>query len=254
MTWRFVFASVAGSSHNQSNSPCQDACFVKVDKSTAKESILSIFVADGSGSARYGGEGARLAVETAKSFMAEKIKQDDFNLLDDTLARDILQAVQSRLLCTVEVPQNKISDFACTFIGVISTKTTTMVMQIGDGGVVINPKGNLELAIQPMTGEYVNTTCFVTDDEAFSLLERKIFTDPISKVAAFTDGIQSLALININNEVYEPFFSPFFNVMCKVADDQVDQLFDLLSDFLASNAVNERTDDDKTLALALWQT
>lgn len=253
MTWRFVFASVAGSSHNQSNSPCQDACFVKVDKSPAKESILSIFVADGSGSARYGGEGARLAVETAKSFMAEKIKQDEFSP-DLTWATDILKAVRSRLLFAVEVPQNKISDFACTFIGVISTRTTTMVMQIGDGGVVINPKGNLELAIRPMTGEYVNTTCFVTDDDAFSLLEKKIYTDPISKVAAFTDGIQSLALININNEVYEPFFSPFFNVICEVVDEQVDQLFDLLSDFLASNAVNERTDDDKTLALAVWQT
>ena len=72
------------------------------------------------------------------------------------------------------------------------------------------------------------------------------------KVATFTDGIQRLALNLVTNTPHEPFFAPFFNGMAKATVEQEDQLQGLLVKFLGSQAVNERTDDDKTLALALW--
>jgi hypothetical protein len=51
--------------------------------------------------------------------------------------------------------------------------------------------------------------------------------------------------------VHEPFFTPFFKVLHSVPAEREDELAPLLVKFLASDPVNERTDDDKTLALAV---
>jgi hypothetical protein len=40
--------------------------------------------------------------------------------------------------------------------------------------------------------------------------------------------------------------------MTKATAEQEDELHGLLIRFLSSQPVNDRTDDDKTLALALW--
>ena len=53
------------------------------------------------------------------------------------------------------------------------------------------------------------------------------------------------------NTAHEPFFKPFFSILAKTTSDQEDQLEAALVGFLNSEAVNERTDDDKTLALAV---
>ncbi|MDY0748430.1 hypothetical protein SNE35_28280 [Paucibacter sp. R3-3] len=53
------------------------------------------------------------------------------------------------------------------------------------------------------------------------------------------------------NTAHEPFFAPFFKVLAAAAATQEDELQSALVRFLGSPAVNERTDDDKTLALAV---
>jgi hypothetical protein len=54
------------------------------------------------------------------------------------------------------------------------------------------------------------------------------------------------------NTAHVPFFTPFFNVLATATAAQEDHLQAELVRFLQSSAVNERTDDDKTLALAHW--
>ena len=71
-------------------------------------------------------------------------------------------------------------------------------------------------------------------------------------MAACTDDIHRLALSLATNTPHEPFFAPFFGGMAKASAEQEDQLHGLLVRFLGRAPVNERTDDDKTLALALW--
>jgi hypothetical protein len=124
---------------------------------------------------------------------------------------------------------------------------------VGDGGVVVDTGAGLEVAVVPMSGEYANMTHFVTDEDAVTVLATKSYADRALKVAAFTDGIQRLALNMATNTPHEPFFAPFFNGMAKATAEQEDQLQGLLVKFLGSAPVNERTDDDKTLALALWR-
>jgi hypothetical protein len=212
--------------------------------------LLSIFVSDGAGSAAQGGEGAELAIQAAADFIAGKLTQGEFGL-SDTLATDLVVCVRERIYRKAEAEGLKARDFACTFLGLLSSPLGTLVLQIGDGGVVLDVGAGLEVAVVPMSGEYANMTHFVTDEDAISVLVTKAYAEPALRVAAFSDGLQRLALNMATNTPYEPFFTPFFNGMAKATMEQEDQLQALLLKFLGGTAVNERTDDDKTLALAV---
>lgn len=251
MTWRLVSASEVGTSHVHTGTPCQDSCWAQVDQLSGKVPLLSIFVSDGAGSAANGGEGAELAIEAAAAVIAKKLKQGEFGL-SDMLATEIVIAVRERILAVAEAMGLKARDFACTFLGLLSTPTGTLVLQIGDGAVVVDCGSGLEVAVVPMSGEYANMTHFVTDEDAVTRLITRTYPDRALKVAAFTDGIQRIALNLATNTPHEPFFAPFFDGMARATADQEDYLANLLVKFLGSARVNERTDDDKTLALALW--
>ena len=251
MTWRVVCASEAGTSHGYSGLPCQDSCLAQVDSLQGGLSLLSMFVSDGAGSAKKGGEGAELAIEAAAALVAEKVELGEFGL-GDAFATELVLKVRERIFEAAERAQLSARDYACTFIGVLSSETGTLVLQVGDGGVVLDTGVGLEVAVVPMSGEYANMTHFVTDDDAVAVMEAKAYSDRVLKVAAFTDGIQRLALNLSTNTPHEPFFTPFFNGMTRATSEQEDQLQGLLVKFLGSAAVNERTDDDKTLALAVW--
>lgn len=251
MTWRLVCASEVGTSHAHSGVPCQDSCWALVDHLADGQPLLSVFVADGAGSAARGGEGAEHAIEAAAACIDKKVKQGEFGL-SDGLATEIVLAIRERIYAAAETEKLNARDFACTFLGVLSTAGGTLVLQVGDGGVVLDTGAGLEVAVIPMSGEYANMTHFVTDEDAVTVLATKTYPDRAVKVAAFTDGIQRLALNLATNTPHEPFFTPFFNGMAKASAEQEDKLPGLLVKFLGSSPVNERTDDDKTLALALW--
>lgn len=250
MNWRVVAASEIGSSHIANGSDCEDSCWVQVDMLPAGQPLLSIFVSDGAGSAAKGGEGAELAIQAAAVFIAEKLKQGEFGL-SDTLATDLVAFIRERIYKKAEAGGLKARDFACTFLGLLSSPMGTLVLQIGDGGVVLDVGSGLELAVIPMGGEYANMTCFLTDEDAITVLVTKTYADPVLRAAAFSDGLQRLALNMATNTPHEPFFTPFFNGMTKATLEQEDHLQHLLVRFLGGAAVNERTDDDKTLVLAV---
>jgi hypothetical protein len=252
VTWRFVYASEVGTSHTHTGAACQDSCITLVDQLANGQSLLSMFVSDGAGSAAKGGEGAELAIEAAAAFVGKKLKQGEFGL-SDALATEIVVSVREQIHAAADESGLKARDYACTFLGLISTVNCTLVMQVGDGAVVVDCGNGLEVAVVPMSGEYANMTHFVTDEDAVAVLVTRIYPDLARRVAAFTDGIQRLALNLSTNTPHEPFFAPFFNVMTKATAEQEDQLQSLLVKFLRSAPVNERTDDDKTLALAVWR-
>lgn len=250
MSWRVVAASEIGTSHVANGTACEDSCWAQVDNLATGQPLLSIFVSDGAGSAARGGEGADLAIQAAADFLAKKLGQGEFGL-SDSLAADLVVAVRERIYAKADADGLKARDFACTFLGVLSSPLGTLVLQIGDGGVVIDVGSGLEVAVVPMSGEYANMTHFVTDDDAINVLATKAYADPVLRAAAFSDGLQRLALNMTANTPHEPFFTPFFSGMAKATPEQEDQLQALLVKFLGSSAVNERTDDDKTLALAI---
>lgn len=243
-------AAELGTSHAATGKFCEDSCWAHVDTMSSGQSLLSIFVADGAGSALKGGEGAELAIQAAAQFLAKMLKQGEFGL-GDSLAADLVVSVRDAIYAKAELMGLSPRDFACTFLGVLSSPQGTLALQIGDGAIVLDVGAGLEVAVIPMVGEYANMTHFLTDENAVSVLVTKAFAGPVNRVAAFSDGLQRLALNMSTYTPHEPFFAPFFNGMLKATPEQEGQLHPLLVKFLRSAPVNERTDDDKTLALAV---
>lgn len=250
MNWRVVAASAIGTSHVTTGDDCQDSCLAQVEISQDNPPLLSIFVADGAGSAAHGGEGAELAIEASAAFVSKKYALPEF-AMNDEFAVECVMAVRERIYAQAEKEGIKAREYACTFLGVLSSSQGTLVMQIGDGGIVLDVGNGLQVPVVPMSGEYANMTHFVTDEDAIDVMVSKVFPDKASKVAVFTDGIQRLALNMATNTAHEPFFEPFFKVLSTATSGQEDMLQSSLANFLNSESVNERTDDDKTLAFAL---
>ena len=78
------------------------------------------------------------------------------------------------------------------------------------------------------------------------------FETRLDKVAIFSDGIQRMAMNMATNTAHTPFFTPFFKTLQGATYEQEDHLKVKLTQFLSSSAVDERTDDDKSLAFAQW--
>lgn len=249
MTWRLVAASVEGTSHTANNTPCEDSNWASPDVGGEDTPVLCAFAADGAGTAINGRTGAELAMEAVAHFMRSHADHKGF-VPDEATLRASVIAAREAIAKASDASGLSPRDFACTLLGVVSTRSHTGVVQIGDGGVVVDVGDGLLLPIVPMSGEYANMTYFVTDDDALERLKIVTFTAPATRLAVFTDGIQRLALNMTSNTPHEPFFSRFFRVLAaaKAADEE--RLHDDLLSFLRSAPVAARTDDDLTLVLA----
>lgn len=246
--WQVAAGASVGTSHRLNGTPCQDAFRAETFRRPDGTAGLMVFVADGAGSAALSEIGARLAVDGAAVFTEECAR--DTMALDRTFVSSLVACIRTGIAEYAHLHGVALRDLACTLLGVIALDDRTVVFQIGDGAIVFDEGSGLSLAIPPMSGEYINMTHFVVDDDALDhLIIRE--SGPVSRLAVFSDGLQRLALNLATEEPHVPFFEPFFKAL-ENADPLQGAAFDAaLIRFLDSESVNERTDDDKTLVLAL---
>jgi hypothetical protein len=249
MIWRLVAASVKGSSHAASNTPCQDSNWASPSEGDATGPVLCAFVADGAGSACCGGDGAEVAMSTAAQFMRERIRHAGF-APDEAVLLECMTEVRRQISHVAEAANLTPRDYACTFLGVVSAASRTALIQVGDGGIVVDFGEGLSLPIVPMSGEYANMTYFVTDEDAMARVQTKELPGVLHNLAVFTDGIQRLAINMATYTPHPPFFTRFFQVLSQSSLEDEDKLQDALLVFLSSEAVDAKTDDDRTLVLA----
>jgi len=140
-------------------------------------------------------------------------------------------------------------DYACTLLGAVIATDFSAYFQVGDGAMVVYD-GEYKIIFFPDTGEYANTTFFVTDENVYDHLHIQIDPGRIDEIALFSDGLQRLVLHYKSKTAHGPFFEPMFSVLRKQSSGYSDTLNKKLEEFLSSKAVNERTDDDKTLVMA----
>jgi len=247
--WRIVGASTIGSSHRATGSPCQDSNWSTSCRTTAGRQVLLAFAADGAGTASQGGAGAEAAMEATAEFLTASLElipgESAAALLVECAGR-----VSTRIREVAAAAGLAPRDFACTWLGVVANDTAATVVQIGDGGVVIDVGGGLQMPVTPMSGEYANQTYFITDDDALERVRTATVPGRAERVAVFTDGIQRLAVDLTRNVPHAPFFRGFFEVLSQAAAADEDRLHAGLLDFLGGSEVEKRTDDDKTLVLA----
>jgi hypothetical protein len=251
MTWRTVSASVCGTSHSLVGDACQDAHHCSVEVAPNGDRYLLAFVSDGAGSAKHGGRGAAMACEEAQHALRDAI---DFcgapeELSDHEIKMSVV-TVRQRLSREAESEKCEMRDFACTLLGAVVGRRGALFWQIGDGAIVTSNADGLLPVFWPESGEYINETFFVTDDEALRHLQVATYQTPPSELAVFSDGIQRLALIFESQSVYQPFFDPMFSKLRRTSLEECVELSGKLAAFLGTEGVNARTDDDKTLILA----
>lgn len=246
--WKLLYDSVCGTSHEQAGRPCQDHAFGSTVRA-GEETVLVVACADGAGSADFSEIGAKLACE-------EIIRRIAADLACGLKISDIDQGrflkwygeVRSCLEVEAKIYDRPLRLFACTLLTAVIGEASAAFSQIGDGAIVIANEGGYDVVMWPQSGEYANTTNFLTDETFRDRVEFSCREVPVDEIAMFTDGLQMLALVFATRTVHAPFFSSMFDVLrgAPVPND----LIVPLRDFLSSPRVNERTDDDKTLILA----
>ena len=243
--WRVVAACAAGSSHLRSGAPCQDAFAV----AQAGESLL-LFAADGAGSAARADEGSRIAVDAALEAARAEVESGEPHDADswhDALER-IVRTVRKRL--EAEAP-GALRDLSTTLLGVVWTPGYVAALQVGDGWIVIEDEGSMHSLIPPVKGEFFNETVFVTSAAFADLARYEVLpAAEVSGVAVLTDGLEMVSMDMTEGTPHEPFFRPLFELARDPEEDLAAAERDL-DQFLGSERICERTDDDKTLIVAV---
>jgi hypothetical protein len=248
VTWRALATSIAGTSHRERDQPCQDAHAFR----TLPDGTLLVAVADGAGSAPRSARGAALAVthvlaavEAALSAPVEAAER-----VWGDVVRAAFEWTRKALADTAADASVPLHEFHTTLTCLVATATHLIIGQIGDGAVVaMDSDGTLFTAMRPQRGEYANQAYFVTMDEAPDRLEVIVHPRPIAALAVTTDGLLRLVLHLPECAPHAAFFRPLFAFVAEADDLAIAQAE--LSTFLDSDRVRRRTDDDKTLVLAV---
>lgn len=206
---------------------------------------------DGAGSAKHSAVGSEIAcntfLEEVAGFLDGGGRVAD---IDQTRVDLWFDAIVGRLHLQAEGLDCPVRELACTLVAAVVGETSAVFVQVGDGGIVVRRGEIYEPATWPAAGDYVNTTFFVTDDHALDNL--RVVTDerPVDEVAVFTDGVQMLALHFATKTAHAPFFEPMFSRLRQEHPGDSAEVRVLVEEYLASDVINSRTDDDKTIVLA----
>ncbi|MCF8450238.1 MAG: protein phosphatase 2C domain-containing protein [Taibaiella sp.] len=250
MTWKAIGKSVTGFSHVSVGKGCEDAICYRTLTDHNGDEVLACALSDGAGSARYAALASAYTVEKVIDFAVQLLKHKDEVTEGHiyALAEDIFYGLEQEAISN-NVPLN---DYSCTLLGCIITLNKAAFFQIGDGAIIRNDdSGYYNTLWWPQNGEYQNSTTFLVDDSTFANLQIAIIDQSVTEVALFTDGLQLLTLNMDSLTVHQPFFSGLFHHLRTANDsEKINILNKKLAEYLDSNAINERTDDDKTLFLA----
>jgi hypothetical protein len=243
-TWRYLAASVVGGSHVAQNLPCQDAHATLI----LDDGTLIVAVADGAGSAKRSQEGARRAVESSTQCLAKHLRAAEPVTAQDCEALLERAVINARAALQEIAPGEEFNEVATTLLLTIVTRLWLSTIQVGDGAVVSkHVSGSLRVLSELGHSEYINETTFLTSSDCLEHLHRATLpSQQVIGLAMLSDGMQLLALRYTDNTAHDPFFRPLFEFAGNPASTTAE-----LEDFLRSDRVCERTDDDKTLILAV---
>ena len=251
-SWRWVGASVRGTSHVRDGTPCQDASLIRVAGEGPDGRVLVLVCSDGAGSAAVSDEGSwravRSVVASATNYVADggRVAAVDENTLADWFRLAAWQLQEE-----ADAEGRPVRDYACTLLCAVIDREAAAYAQLGDGAIVAGCGDNIETVFWPQQGEYANTTFFITAPEHLERVQVRTGAEVPERVALITDGLQNIALRMAERVAHPGFFGPLFQDLLREPEGEVEALQQPLHDFLDSPQVNARTDDDKSLLLAV---
>ena len=239
--WKVLADSVIGTSHKTRNVPCQDAF-----RCWSCDGSLTISVCDGAGSATHSEVGATLVCDMLVRWR-EFVESNQITTREGILK--IFGEAHNAVKRKAEELGVRPRELASTVLFAHMEPSQAIFAQLGDGAIVIGEQDAYRTVFWPEPTEYANMTDFITESGYESRIHVQHSQQTISEVAVLTDGLQRLALDFANRTPHKRFFQPFFQRMNSVTI--VDELHEPFRGFLDSESVNAKTDDDKTLILAV---
>jgi hypothetical protein len=208
---------------------------------------MAIAVADGLGSAAASEAGAKLAVESAIKAMTDASVEGIRSHED--IVRHAVAAARSALQDRAVVTPCELRDLACTLILAFFAHSQLAVAHIGDGAVVVQAEGQLQLVSGPGDSEFTNEVVPLTSTDWEKQVRIASLTSHIDSIAVFTDGCQRAAFRKSEKglEVFDRFFNPIFAYARDVFD--IAEGIKEIEGLLASKKLCENSDDDKTLVV-----
>jgi hypothetical protein len=246
--WKVILDSVEGVGHKREQLGCQDASAC-VEIATPKGPIFCIVCSDGAGSAKHAAYASKYACQHILKHLSEHFGSgQSMDALSKELIKTWLLELRAYFEAEAKSTETTANDYACTLLLCVLSWSEATFAQIGDGAIVVHNGYHYEPVFWPDTGEYLNTTFFVTSPSMEERLNYTSRTGTLNELAVFTDGLQMLSLDYTKKQAHQPFFTPLFTRLRE--EEATESLLSLLSGFLESDKVNARTDDDKTLVLA----
>jgi Protein phosphatase 2C len=253
MSWRIAAASAIGTSHLKTGKPCQDSHGVEL-LDTPGGTILICVIADGAGSAAHAETGSRMAVDKSLQLIREFLNNGgSVPRIDRDLAVAWIFEIQAAIASVAAEAGATPREFACTLLIAVIAPEAAAFVQVGDGAMVAGNEvdDRWTYVFWPQHGEFANSTNFVTASNAVDVMEFEALAGRIERFASFSDGVEHLVLHNASRSVHSPFFSAMLVPVQELPNPGLDVgLSESLSRYLNSEAVCERTDDDKSLVLA----
>jgi hypothetical protein len=251
MTWRYAAASVLGASHRTRRLPCQDANGISVWNEGCEDAVLVIAVSDGAGGSPRAEVGSRLACETviaeACRWLADGGRAGH---LDRATIQSWIEAVSGKLGAQAAAENRAAAEFACTLLLAVIGPEAAGYAQIGDGAIVVRDGDRYRRICRP-DSKWDGIPCFLTDKEALEGLtvEHRMGVD--SEAALFTDGLEPLLLREGGRTVHEEMVRALLGRLRKESAGRSEPVTRELANLLAGEKIERRTQDDKTLALAM---
>lgn len=245
--WRAVGVSLQGTAHVAAGLPCQDAHVCQ----TLPTGELIMVLADGAGSAACASEGSQAAALAAARALAAGLAAAPRGpgTAHTAVVRAAYAAARDELAGLARAAERPLRDYATTLTCLAAGADWLVSGQLGDGLAVSESEGGLALVARPQRGEYANEAYFLTMPAALEYVEVGVCREPVQAIAASTDGLLRLALQLPGYEPFGPFFRPLFAFVAAANGASVAQ--QQLVRFLDGPRVCARTDDDKTLVLAV---
>lgn len=249
--WKIAQAAVEGTSHIASGSPCQDECFADNVQISGEDYLIGI-IADGAGSALRGGRGASLACEVLLRNIESTLTKKHISRIEHPDVETFVLQTRSALNIEAGSQHLSIRDYACTLLCSIVSSERAIFFQVGDGAIIASKENIFGVVFHPDNGEYVNMTNFITQEDVLEHLSVEISDcSNFSSISMFTDGLQGLAINLASMVPHVPFFEPMLKTLKQYSEDNEVDFNAKLMQFLQSENINSRTDDDKTLILAI---
>ncbi len=217
-----------------------------------EEGTALVALADGAGSAKHGGYGARLAVAAAVESLQESMQEQAPAPLETALA-DAIRSARRTLFAVARAPERpeqsmQLEDLATTLSIAVFGPKQVAVASVGDGVHVLRDfRGYLELIAMAPDTEIANHTDFITGPDLDGKIEIAVRpAAEIESVLLSSDGLDS-HLVGRGDDGRWPLATIVNSLLnAPVLDGWGEDEFERL---LTSEVIRRHSDDDCSLAL-----